>query len=508
MSYSKSPKVIDDLNDVDTVTVPPVQGDILSFNGTDWVPQEILPVAQIVRTSKVSNKLAFDGSSSSININGDLLTYLWTISPSAGVTIVTPTAASTLVNCPSGKAEYTLTLTVTSFLTGFSSSQTYEFKTDTIIEVMGVNEENNDLFTTLASAYAWITANDAANAANYQISVLGTTLDVARIVPLVGVRVHWTDQGRVNVGFDLNNAGVYAFTGIGENNHIVASAGTAFTLVGGATLFLTGMTITATANDTISCAVNGTIVIRRSQIICTAATFRCINVTNTTTTIQHSILINVGSGANIGQAGGTLEVQHSYLQGNGSTQNILASSANLAIYFNRFLNTGAIGITPFNVSLTNCPGILHGNTFQIVPNGLFTSKNVYMLNTALTGPVTFTNNHIIQSGGNNGTNSTCLMIEGTSNQPVHMANNTINMLSTNPAMIIVQTATNAAWRFINNSVCNQNGGASVTSSTTNGAIVPVALVGLNYFNNVWNGALNGPLAFNAGIPLGSENIQY
>lgn len=507
MSYTKVPTVINDLSDVDTVTTSPINGSIFSFDGTDWIPRELLPVAQITRTSKISNKLTVDATASSAILNGDLLTYLWTISPAAGVTIATPNAISTTIVCPSGKAEYTLTLTVTSFLTGLSATDTYEFKTDTKIEVMGTDEEHNDFFGTLASAYAWITANDNANYANYQIDVLELTTDAARINPGGGARVHFTQEGRVNVGFDLTVATTYIFTGDGESFHIVAAAGTAFTVGAGCTLFLEGMIVGAATSNGI--VMNGpTLSVKKGSVFALASPNTAIQGNASTVTIQHSNLITIGTGDNISMTGGTLEVQHSYLQGNGSGANIRTSAnTNLAIYYNRFLNNGAVGVTPFNLFLNTGVGIIHGNTFQIIPLVAIQCRNIYA-NATITGPLTLSNNNFIQAGGNNGTNSCCLMMDANALQPVHVTGSSFLMLSNNPAVITVQTANNINWKFTNNSVVNAGGGAAITSSTTNGAIVPVALVGLNYFNNAFNGAVNGPLAFNPGVALGSENIQY
>lgn len=508
MSYSKAPKVIDDLTDVDTTSTVPTQGDILVFDGANWVPQQALPTAQITRTSKIANKLTFTAAPSSATMNGDLLTYLWTISPSAGVTIATPAAISTNITCPSGQAEYTLTLTVTSTLTGLSATDTYEFKTDTIIEVMGLDEEHNDLFTKISDVFVWIAANDAANVANYQINVLGIATDTARITPTGAARIHFTDRGRVNVGFDLVTAGTYVYTGIGENFHILAATGTAFTVNAGCTLVCTGMTIGASVGNCIT-VLASSITIRRCALYAIAAGQNVIQANNSTIQIRQSELYTLSTGSNINATGGTIELHYNYLQGNGSTSNITATLSTMALYSNRLLNTGIVGVTPFNINATNCPGIYHGNNFQVIPNAAVTSKNVYLNCTGgLTGPVTLSNNNFIQSGGNNGTNSCCLMIEGASVQPVSISNNVMNILSTNPAMITVQTASNAAWRLINNFISNQNGGPSLTSSTTNGAIVAVAMVNLNYFNNVFNGAINGPLTFNAGTALTSANHQF
>ncbi len=184
------------------------------------------PTAIIKPTSKISFALAFDGSDSASNIQGNSLTYAWSVTPAAGVTIATPAAATTTINVPSGPGEFVVTLTVTDSTTLLTDSTTYTVKTDRVIDINGVSEDNNSLITSLQTAFNWITANDVGNATNYLINVYSTTTDAVRIVPVAGVKVVFQANGKLPVGVDFG-AGAFQWGGTTKNQsqtHITGAA--------------------------------------------------------------------------------------------------------------------------------------------------------------------------------------------------------------------------------------------------------------------------------------------
>lgn len=471
----------------------------------------VKPKITVKRTSKIGLLATFTANTDLGQPSFDsIASYLWTATPVGNVTFSSTTTATTNVTA-TVIGDVTITCTVTDNH-GNTFSDSYLQKFERVIDVGNTNTTVNDYISSLQVAMTHISSNDNANASKYLITVYGTCTDTVRISPVTAT-VHFTNTGRLNVGVDFTTVGTYIWTGTGESFHVLAGTGTAFTLnTAGTTVVINGLIVgtNAAGANCVLLTANTTFTAKNCSLYTITGTGHAISANTATIECRNVFLVTLGGGDCVNANAGTIYLHSCYLQTNSGGVNLRAVTSNIAIYKNRFLATGAAALSGENLVLTNTPGIVHGNNIQVIPGGATTiqTRNVYMNFTGITGPVDFSSNHIIQSGGNNGTNSCCLMVEGASLQPIHIANNTINMLSTNPAMIVVQTAGIAAWRFINNSVCNQSGGASLTSSTTNGVVVIVALNNLNFFNNVWNGAINGPITFNAGTALTSENIRY
>lgn len=392
MSYSKSPKLIDDLNDVDTTTVVPVTGDILYFDGTNWVPQQILPVAKITRTSKVSNILTVDASSSSANLDGDTLTYLWTVTPTVPTTVIgTPTASSTTIKVLSGKGEFTINLTVTSTLTGKTATDTYKFKYDTIIEVMGTDAEHNDLFQTLASAYNWITTNDSANAANYTIKIMSQTTDSGNITPVSGVKVHFEPGGVIGgaaTAIQIQcGTGTFRFSGSSKDKpHINAAGGSlVFSGTANTVLVLDNLYINGTGGSSLVFFAAGSSSITITNCILITDTGNGIHHNTTGTVIVRNTTIQTGSSAGnnginaFGQTC-TYTLENCTIIAGSDSYGVSQLDSTL-IMNNCFISNTIAGVnvrTPLEIAL-----VANANTISRIRNCTFETNGVAVVGTAL-----------------------------------------------------------------------------------------------------------------------------
>ena len=176
-------------------------------------------VAQIVRTDKVGLTAAFDGSSSA----GDTLTYVWAavgVNGTTGTATFATPAAVTSTATFTAPGEYEVTLTVTD-ASGITATQTHRIKVDRVIEINGATLDQNRLFTSAAAAFAWINANDAANAASYLITINGVTTDAGTVNPNAA-RVHFNNGAQIPAGVTFNAAGTYTWTadGVGSAPHV------------------------------------------------------------------------------------------------------------------------------------------------------------------------------------------------------------------------------------------------------------------------------------------------
>lgn len=449
----------------------------------------------IERTSKIGLLATFTANINfGISGSNTIVSYLWTAVPAANVTIATPTAATTNVTATI-VGDVTLTCTATDNH-GNTYTDSWLQKFDRVIDICNTNTDNNNYIDLLQTAFNHITTNDAANASSYLINIYGTCTDVARISPTLS-RVHFTDRGALNVGIDYTVAGTYVWTGDGLFSHINSAAGTCASLSAGVSVIWEGIVANCSAANTATISSVGNIF---SGYLCTltssgGTTNNVLSGTNTFFNIRYSFLGS--SGDAIVTTGGTVEILESYLRTTAGGKCINATTTALFIQSTRFTSIGAAGVTASNLFLTNTPGVITNNHFEVSAGAGNTGKNVYLnMTAALTGPVTFANNTLYQLAGNNATNSCCLMIEGASAQLINIFNNALQILSTNPAMIVVQSAGTANWRLANNVISATTAGVGLTSSTTNGVVVIVALANLNYFNNVINGLVNGPITFN------------
>lgn len=483
MSYSKSPKVIDDLNDVDTTTTVPTNGTILSFDGTNWVPRKNLPVAQIVQTSKISNQLAFTASSSSAILNGDTLAYAWTISPSAGVTIATPAAVSTTISVPSAPAQYTLTLTVTSTLTGLTATDTKVFKTDRILEVNGINAEGTDAFTTLQAAINWITANDNANVTSYVIYVNDLTLDAARIVPNTA-KVIFKEAGRITQGVDFG-AGAYQWGGVSKNQSLVNISSTdanVITLAAGANVQFEGLSIFQTVANGV--AINSLGILTLDNCIVAAPN------------INESAIVQTNGSCNLYNclisAGGTV---------------ISVSGATLLVVNNRIFHQQNVGNTLASscIVITNCTGFVTGNSVRSVsPNVAQNCFGIQILG-SFTSSFHFTQNHVrIQKTGAAVNITAALLVSGTNAVTVMISNNTFDGNVTIGGLFFNSNSTS----FLLSNNYFQGTVAAWYSTSSLAALTPVAFANFPAYSNVLNTVVTGPITPTAPTAtLTSQNLR-
>lgn len=174
----------DDQTALEIVTPTPKLGNTVLWNILNSITTNTkLPIAQFEIHDQVGLKASVSSYSSGVT-----LTYLWSVTPSAGVTITSNTASSTAISFPS-VGKYEITLVVTDALS-YTHTVKKEIIVDKTIYVNG-NDSNFKLFTLLSDAYTWINTNDSANAANYTIITNGTvstsstiTVNLAKLVLL------------------------------------------------------------------------------------------------------------------------------------------------------------------------------------------------------------------------------------------------------------------------------------------------------------------------------------
>lgn len=179
------------------------------------------PGVSIRRSSKIGLTAALVAEANEFLTLNAPLTYAWT---GVGLTFGTPAAATTTATATS-PGEYTATVTVTDG-DGQTFVASYELKLARMLAVGGPDSEVSDWFSTLAAAYAWINANDAANAASYLIEVIGVTQDAGTITPnLASVHVRSGGQIPANVTFSV--AGTYSWSGdgVGATKHVAGTLG-------------------------------------------------------------------------------------------------------------------------------------------------------------------------------------------------------------------------------------------------------------------------------------------
>ena len=143
-----------------------------------------LPVAQIVRTSKLGLTATFDGSWASGTQEGNSLTYGWTATagPETVGTVTLGAAGSpTTTAIFSAPGEYSITLTVTD-ANGNTATAAQPVKVQRLIEVGGITVDGNDYVATLGAAVAWVTAHGSpAATAPWRIDVLNDTVELAQV---------------------------------------------------------------------------------------------------------------------------------------------------------------------------------------------------------------------------------------------------------------------------------------------------------------------------------------
>lgn len=442
------------------------------------------PTSIIKLTSKISFALAFDGSDSASNIQGNSLTYAWSVAPAAGVTIAAPAAVTTTINVPSGPGEFVVTLTVTDSTTLLTDSTTYTVKTDRVIDINGTNEDNNSLITSLQTAFNWITANDAGNATNYLINVYGTTTDAVRIVPVAGVKVVFQANGKLPVGVDFG-AGAFQWGGTTKNQsqtHITGAGIDLITLVAGANVQLEGITLFHAVN-------NGNLINSVGILTCD----NCI------------IFQNGTNSSAITQTGGSCNLYKNLISSPGFP--LAISGAVCLIAHNQIFHqqsaTTTIGTAAVN--LTNVSGMFGNNFIRSVSPNVAQNCFGIIITGSFTSSFHCTNNHVrIQKTGAAVNIAAALLISGTNVVAPIISNNVFDGNVTYGMMAF--NTNNTSFLCTNNYF---QGSIAAAFSTNTLVAPPVALAFANapMFNNVFNTIVTGFVMAPGTAVLPGENIR-
>lgn len=462
--------------------------------GTLNIPNP-LPVARIVRTSKIALTAAFSGAQSSGTQDGNTLTYVWTAPAQNGTTgtatIATPNAATTTMtfNTP---GEYDVTLTVTD-LNGNTASAVYTIKVDRVLNVNGI-DDGDDLFRTLQAAFTWITTNDAGQASNYLIEVIKTPSDTSRITPNAA-KVWISSRAVIPVGIDFPS-GTFFWAGAGNQSQIAVTSGSAFTCVNGTVLAMDMVNISsadATADIVVTsggtlvfvnCTFSGSAV--ELTFVDTTVTFRNCSITArivATSTPNTNSLIIQGSVLSVVSTAGLLDV----------------NNVTLAITGCQFTCTNGTAIKNRTSS-----GYINGCRILTAGTGTNADFPAVDLDSPLTSRIfQFSNNYVSNTGINGSNISSVLKLVPGSVGALRIAHNTF--IAGRYGIHAVGTLTGVV-RILNNVI---EGGslAALISTSDAAATTPLTWSNASFVNNSILGSVSN-ITFKTTTDLLEGNRQY
>lgn len=213
-----------------------------------------LPVANFTLTKRALTAIA-NATSSTSTQQAVSLTYLWTSTPSLGVSFSASTGSTTNITF-ANPGNYEIVLTVTDAL-GHTATESRLVSVDRTLNVKGSYIDENG-FDTLAAAINWLTTNDSANADKYTIYINSLTSDSSPVTITNNAKIKFNAGGRIDVKLIIAaNIGLeYNWSGVSQNFIAInSSLDNCIEVPSNSKLYLNNLRINTNTN-TKSCIIN------------------------------------------------------------------------------------------------------------------------------------------------------------------------------------------------------------------------------------------------------------